>query len=441
MRHLKTLLSVAAVLFFTSLVSAYAENDPHTPAQLFPDSLTLDGKTYKQAALIEAFRNVAFNTTIPSTILPIRDNLAKVRAEISKIEPRTYETDKGSVTFPPPELPWDILFDPALFKPKYPWLYEYLYRDEGVPRYAAVNKWEKPIKISFGFPNDLQPVIPEKAPDTEQTHTVPASRYQQQKAADLYESTVFDARHNDITIHETIAEKIKQAQNVSEQEVTRHVKNLSELTGLDVTYLPHTEETPDNMANVRIVFVDNMKDGCGGNWKTPFKRRVIPDSSLKGTSWRCSPSPVSRFEYTKYILNMRFRADFEQYLSTAVLFTPEAERQVDGYLLPNADNSIGMSFCFITIDHSPEMIKGLVRECLVRSLGLTQAPYDNGTALLGYWNNPDQLITKRARNNIPKEPPEITEMDRFLIKTLYNPQINPGMTVPDLARLLSTHQP
>lgn len=432
---------IATLCFARVSTVAHADQGSGEPTALIPTEAKLNGKTYNRKQLIEHFRRVVFSSTIASTLLPPHENLQEVQAQIAAQQPTTYQLDGGRVTVEPPEPPWDILYDPTIFKRKYPWLYEYLYRDEGVPRYAAINKWTKPVRVSLGFPNDLKPLYIPETPKQDGAQDV--ARFRQQQAAYLQEWTVMAAAHNSrLSPSEKVIENIKDAEEAVVAEVKQHLPLLSELTGLPFSYLPHDKEAlPTDVAELRLILVNKTDDACGPGWKTPFKRRVVPDPALRGKWWKCSSTSAMTVPGTPHVLNAYFREDFERYLTTAVLFTPEASQQVDGYLLPEADNSIGMSFCFITIDHAPETLKGLTRECLLRSLGLTGALWENATALLGHWNDPEQLLTLRERKRIPSVPPQVTEMDRFLVETLYRPEVVPGMTPQHLARQIAgTHK-
>jgi hypothetical protein len=100
--------------------------------------------------------------------LEAESDLAKAFAQIAF---SSYIRPNNFVFALPPQPPNDLCALPSTkwrqvcgrpneYKESYPWLYEYLYRDKGVPRYFAINKFTGPIRISIGYPNDLFPVLP-----------------------------------------------------------------------------------------------------------------------------------------------------------------------------------------------------------------------------------------------------------------------------------------
>ncbi|MBL1146685.1 MAG: hypothetical protein HND56_04420 [Pseudomonadota bacterium] len=63
---------------------------------------------------------------------------------------------------------------------------------------------------------------------------------------------------------------------------------------------------------------------------------------------------------------------YENYLLAGVPFTPKTKAQVDGYFLPESDNSIGYAECRISPFVGTELIETLMTECLLRTLGLPE---------------------------------------------------------------------
>jgi len=79
------------------------------------------------------------------------------------------------------------------------------------------------------------------------------------------------------------------------------------------------------------------------------------------------------------------------------------------------------------------LIRSLIRECMVRSMGLTQNI--KGTpvnSILSYWNNPQLFGLKKG----PDLPRPLDEVDSFLLGMLYDPALKPGMTPLETFNLL-----
>jgi len=360
-------LFVFATLGFVSAVymSVYADqarHSVHAPAKLYtglplPEKIQLDGQEYTKGYLVTTFIEAAFNPHIRRrTYIPPLFALRKDRDD-----PMTFKEG---------------------YKIQYPWLYEFLYRDKGLPTFLSLKKWTHPPRVSTGFPNDLKPFKTYIGPDGKEI-----------------ESGFFPNGADDIP-------------NEIIDEIKSGAAFISHATGMEVSYIPHEEETTDNYAEMRIVFTNFVS-----NWDTPFKwgkEGVVVITSGGGQDHR------------------NFRQRTEEYLYP-VYYTPYSQTQVDGYLLPHADDSIGMSFCFIWQGHALDMIRSLIRECMVRSMGLTQNI--KGTpvnSILSYWNNPQLFGLKKG----PDLPRPLDEVDSFLLGMLYDPALKPGMTPLETFNLL-----
>ena len=195
---------------------------------------------------------------------------------------------------------------------------------------------------------------------------------------------------------------------------------------------------------MRIILVDGI--GRGAN---PYKKYIkFPPVG------RVGGSPLHKVIYAT-----RFREDFLPQLKTAIYFTPSYYQQVDGFILPKADNSIGTSYCFIFEGHEPSILKTLVQECLMRSLGLPGIASDNSGSLLGLWNNkyqaqyippfnPDTIYPmdkpelspeyksqeNKAGNSVPTD---FSNFDIFITKLLYSPAIQNGTSYDKINKFLS----
>lgn len=76
------------------------------------------------------------------------------------------------------------------------------------------------------------------------------------------------------------------------------------------------------------------------------------------------------------------------------------DKKNDGYILPHADNSIGMTICKINMLNNSETIRKDIASCLYRSLGLPAAQLSG---------------------------PDFSQRDLFLARLLYCPALLPGM--------------
>lgn len=292
------------------------------------------------------------------------------------------------------------------YKTRYPWLYEYIYREKGMPDYWGLNKWAKPVTISFGLPLGLKPAA--GTPDD-----------------------------NAALSEETAVEPTDETRKIAEEEIKAAIPFLSENTGLNISYLPPEKETEENISTLRIVFL-----------KDP------PENPLQ--QWRGrGPGRLS------------FRKDIAaRYLHTAIHFTPDRSHHVRGFYLPEADNSIGMAFCFVPQNHPPDMLKSMIRECLVRSMGLPGYVAAWPNTLLGPWNEPEKEIKNSRTIPFANSPPNdtLTEFhksigekhyygdprifkakppvpygvfEKTMLRALYHSSVERGMSRLDLIRLLA----
>lgn len=375
---------VCALCCISTLGSLLLARAAHAESgAVIPDSVVLDGVTYSQKALAGAFVESAFSTWLPVTVrgaYPQRTLLPPMEVL--------------------PENQGDPLYSAKGYKAQYPWLYEYIYRDKGTPRYVALNKWAMPdIRVSIGFPNDLKPI----------------------------ERAVVDGRTlPEIPLFEAFTTPVSaEVEALVQQQVESLSLIIKAEAGLSVSYLPHRKETASNWAQVRIVIYNRLH-----NWKTLFKRGNEDMYSII-TNLHISQPPRS------------FRDHIEKsYLPTAVHFTPNTHLQVDGFFLSDAHNNIETAFCFISADHREDIFQALVRECLLRSMGLPEAPYQPPSMLLSFWNDAQRFMrhgeTAPERPSDLPWPPQITEFDRYMLKTLYDPRMRPGMSPAEVYKNLVT---
>ncbi len=143
--------------------------------------------------------------------------------------------------------------------------------------------------------------------------------------------------------------------------------SLKEATGIDVTFIDPDEETMSHYASVRIIPSDVFY----------YDNKFKSNPEIPEMSWN------PRFLETSY-------------LYSAFRFTPDARAQVEGYLIPEADNSIGMAFCEINPILDGKLFADLINECLVRSLGLPDMVINDRvaeTSFIGHWNQINDKIS------------------------------------------------
>ncbi|MES9822813.1 MAG: hypothetical protein ABW127_00110 [Candidatus Thiodiazotropha endolucinida] len=269
-------------------------------------------------------------------------------------------------------------------KKEYPWFYKHLYHPDGMPRFVAINKWVEPVKISTGWPNDLKPFEPVRTVSEE---------------------------HDDYALFGGAANN-EGYREILENELETLLPELRRETTLDITYLPHGTETLDNYANLRIVFLKGEKD------KEPTFKSGFTRSMFSGGLGRQHP------------ITVLFRGQVEPNFISAVYFTPNTKKHVEGYFLPNHKNEIDFAVCYLMEGHEENMVRAMVRECVVRALGLPDATTIDRLPnnILSSWNDQTQWSRGSGTPQLPEEPPSLTEADKLMLHMLYLPKIRPGMS-------------
>lgn len=153
------------------------------------------------------------------------------------------------------------------------------------------------------------------------------------------------------------------------QLVEKHIKEviptLSEATGLEISYQPQAapQEQTENYAKIRIVPITET------NLRNRFKTLYFHPNFLT----------------ENYFLKLQ-----TAFLS-AVPFTPYLKSSVDGYFIPDNKNNIQFAVCNILVSPRNNYLGSLVSECLIRALGLPNASKLNDTALVGNWNQKNDI--------------------------------------------------
>lgn len=234
-------------------------------------------------------------------------------------------------------------------------------------------------------------------------------------------------------------------------------RNISHKTGLKIVFKP----------------VD-LKSEAGENFA---RIRILP---ISGTGL------VNK--YKSYIANtidyMHPNLGVLGLLVGGVEFSPFSKVQVDGFLLPNQDNSIGLSVCRIVSAHDTDVLTALMTECVLRALGLPAVlKKAKVSSFLSEWNSSEEAVSKTLLldgesalyltekatrfelpdgeiaafyptdksalfdrqadlpeyiSNVVKDA-QITDTDAYLLSLLYCDAIKPGMSKLEAAVTLFQH--
>lgn len=355
--------------------TGYGKDNKSSPKHLetlIPSSILLDGATYKREQLLYDFGQIAFSSFIQPNLFPERGLF------------NPFSNINGGKTD----------FNPYLFKKEYPWLYEYIFRDLGTPKYFALNKWQSPIRISLGYPNDLNPLRELKGKPVLSTRKYPRLTNDGEPMHEMFLSG---------PSLEEIPFRIRAEVSKSVLDV---LPVLKEITNLPVAFIPPEQETLSNRGNLRIVLFHDVSE-----WETTFK---------KGNKVSYIQGLATGYD---------FRNDIEgEMLTTGVHFTPNMNRQVDGFFLADKSNEIELSICYLWDGHEPQLLSALVSECLLRSLGLPDASYRATNSMLNGW--------LQGKSNKP--PAKISDYDKFIAKLLYDPRLKAGLSPSELFKFLSS---
>lgn len=303
----------------------------------------------------------------------------------------------------------------------YPWLYPHLVPERGLPKPLAVNKWVQPIKIAFGMPNDLEPFEEtnkegKKPPSISGKKGILLDRTREGKWNGLY-----------YELNDPIADMSGYGGfPIVESEIKDFSAIVSPVIGLSVSYLSPNEETKENYGNIRInLFKDDVLAANkinGVDHGGLFKRESRPRPKFNTVVTGVGAPPWYDFQQIEPILNTRI--SFNNF-----------GRHVEGYFLSNEKNEIQMAVCYIWEGHQPEILRGLIRECLLRSMGLpglANRGFEQ-VSLLRDWNG---TKLKPTYSDYLQKPFVLSEIDRKFLQLLYSPDIQAGMDYLTVRKLL-----
>lgn len=109
----------------------------------------------------------------------------------------------------------------------------------------------------------------------------------------------------------------------------------------------------------------------------------------------------------------------EAILIGAVEFSPEKINGVAGFILPNVNNEIITTYCYIT-EQETNVGQIQIKECLLRSLGLVD---DLDT----YGMSDPNITTILDNDSNASQNPDLSELDLKLLSILYCPAVESGM--------------
>jgi len=220
----------------------------------------------------------------------------------------------------------------------YPWASEYIFRDHGFPKSDVLNRWSKDITVSLGWPPRASAGPPKNVLE---------------RAARANTGRVQDGP----------------ADSIIKDQILKLAPQIAAATGIHLSFIEPYNETPSAYANVRIItsgifYVDNK-------FKTAHRQDDGSAREFSGVT------------------------DFDDRFTEAVRFTPYARAQVDGYFVPDKNNTIDFAVCKLWPNFQPDLLRSLVTECIARSLGLPEMSILDNDAAVGHWDRAHDSETKR----------------------------------------------
>lgn len=263
----------------------------------------------------------------------------------------------------------------------YPWLKEVL-RDKGEPKFSVVNKWSnKPITVSF----DLPATSKKWSEDDKSTNGI-------QDTKPTYIST---SQPNDPKVEAIIIDQLNLV-----------FPKISKITNLKLSYVSPPQQKEKDTAKLRIILLPNL----GG--------------SMEHSKFKLLHHPPSVMNFAKIRYSF-FDGLVWGYMPQSVFFSPSVDNQVYGYIIPDSKNNIQMAFCYIWPGHEEKVLRGLVNECVLRSLGLTNTIGERDFSFLSLWG--EETERNRAnRQALLSSTSELPPLDEKNLRILYSDKIHAG---------------
>lgn len=242
-------------------------------------------------------------------------------------------------------------------KNAYPWMYPLIYPDKQVaPRKTA--KWNRDVSISFDYPDRLQP-----APTVIGTHNVRSFHPYNTDVDVLFKAIVRDA-------------------------VLSALPDIETSTGLRIPFEENEEK--GNPSPIRIVLLHNAP------WENAYKS----GGSARRTG---GTGPVIESVENNY--------------SAKVSFTPDLLTQVSGYFVVGAEGDIQFAVCKLSSELPLEIIEPIVKECLLRVMGLPSVQTRENESLLTVWNY--SAPARDALKSYVQSKSGIPPFDQAVLRRLY----------------------
>ena len=283
---------------------------------------------------------------------------------------------------------------PSFDREEYPWAYMHVYPENGLPKLLAVNKWMEPIKISFGMPNDMKPFVLDEKSQKERSNYAKSSK-EKMKAYSVFP--------------------------IVEQEIKNIAEAISEQLPINISYLE--DETKERYGNLRVNLYEESDYLSDYVSDIEFRSHYKRDYQMKTGKFVFGSAPFAR----------RISIDgWEKKFKARHIFTKgKKNKNVYGYFLSNQENEITFAVCHIWKGHPVPIIKGLVRECVIRALGVPDYFSTNASERLSFksfltaWNHEKVLSTFSEFFDAPFV---ISELDGLVLSVLYNKELHVGMT-------------
>jgi hypothetical protein len=203
--------------------------------------------------------------------------------------------------------------------------------------------------------------------------------------------------------------------NTMESLITELSGSLASATGLKVSYAGlSVSEDVDKNSQISIYM-----------WRDMFKRDHLYKSPRLGAEYAPGEERLIG-EMTPSQGRQKNHAS----LHGALRFTPMHKKQVDGFIIPDANNYITRAECDIWPLHPKSILNALIQECIFRSLGFLETSQFGDPSTLRTWNIMGALPEKTdsvssSISSIMKT--GVSEYDLAILSLAYCPDIHPGM--------------
>lgn len=330
MKQVMINIAVLLFVFLYAAVPVYAE-ETVTESEATLDlkkRILLDGTEYTPVELIADFIEAAFSETMWN------EETGEDKGYFFENQVSHFKVDRTS--------PLYKKYDeaPSGIKNRIPWIAPYVQRTEGLPLFGHLTKWEKK-EITIGLDWPLY--------GTEKLRKVNANDLRQ----DVFEWSDYTS---------TDPQKTYALLTAILNEI---IPDIEDATGVKIKL-----QQPQDR-------IERTKDYA--------KIRIVPKATLTLENFFRSYRDHPR-HYAEKLVAPTPTTEFALTFG-GVTFAPYQRAQVDGYYYPEVNGEIGLSICKVFPAVGREMLKALLNECLVRSMGLPGVVENKKHAFLGAWNS------------------------------------------------------